>query len=255
MQLALGPRGVSLAGWLALFAAAALAWVLTVQSAMGMPPGPGTMGLGFVGFLLLWTLMMAAMMLPSVAPTVSLYLRSLRGNASGLGLVLRSTGLVVGYLAIWALFGVLAFVAAWAGSMLGAEAPKAAPWVAALLLAAAGIYQLTPLKDRCLRHCRSPLGFLLHFGSYHGRLRDLRAGFYHGAYCVGCCWGLMVVLITVGVMNLPWMVGLAAVIFVEKTWRYGKTFSVAFGIALIAFACFVPWHASLVPGLYTTGNM
>jgi predicted metal-binding membrane protein len=255
VQLALGPRGVTLAGWLALFAAAALAWVLTVQSAMGMPPGPGTMGLGFVGFLLLWMLMMAAMMLPSVAPTVSLYLRSLRGNASGLGLVLRSTGLVVGYLAIWALFGVLAFVAAWAGSMLGAEAPKAAPWVAALLLAAAGIYQLTPLKDRCLRHCRSPLGFLLHFGSYHGRLRDLRAGFYHGAYCVGCCWGLMVVLITVGIMNLPWMVGLAAVIFVEKTWRYGKTFSVAFGIALIAFACFVPWHASLVPGLYTAGNM
>jgi predicted metal-binding membrane protein len=169
--------------------------------------------------------------------------------------VLRSAGFVVGYLAVWALFGVLAFVAAWAGSLVAAEVPNAAPWVAALLLAAAGIYQLTPFKDRCLKHCRSPLGFLLHFGNYRGRLRDLRVGFYHGAYCVGCCWGLMVVLITVGVMNLPWMVGLAAVIFIEKTWRYGKAFSVAFGIALIALACFVPRRASLVPGLYMTGNM
>jgi predicted metal-binding membrane protein len=194
----------------------ALAWVSTLRSAMGMPPSPGTMGRGFVGFLLLWTLMMAAMMLPSVAPTVSLYLRSLRGRTSGLTLVLRSAGLVVGYLAVWSLFGVLAFVAALAGSVLAAEAPNAAPWVAALLLAAAGIYQLTPLKDRCLRHCRSPLGFLLHFGNYRGRLRDLRVGFYHGAYCVACCWGLMVVLITVGVMNLPWMVGLAAVIFIDE---------------------------------------
>jgi len=67
--------------------------------------------------------------------------------------------------------------------------------------------------------------------------------------------GLMVVLITVGVMNLPWMVGLAAVIFIEKIWRYGKAFSIAFGVALIIFACFVPWNPSLIPGLYMTGGM
>jgi predicted metal-binding membrane protein len=252
---ALDHRGVSLIGWLALLAAAAIAWVLTAQYAMGMPPGPGTMGLGFFGFLLLWTLMMAAMMLPSVAPVVSLYQRSVRAQASGWPLVLRSVGLVVGYLVAWALFGVVAyFVALW-GSWLAAQAPHAAPWVGAVLLAAAGIYQLTPLKDRCLRHCHSPLGFLLHFGNYQGPLRDLRVGLYHGAYCVGCSWGLMVVLITVGVMNLPWMVGLATVIFIEKIWRYGKAFSIAFGVALIIFACFVPWNPSLVPGLYMTGGL
>ncbi len=120
-----------------------------------MPPAPGTMGLDFFGFLLLWTLMMAAMMLPSVAPVVSLYQRSVRAQASGWTLVLRSIGLVVGYLVAWALFGVVAyFVALW-GSWLAAQAPHAAPWVGAVLLAAAGIYQLTPLKDRCLKHCRS----------------------------------------------------------------------------------------------------
>jgi predicted metal-binding membrane protein len=255
LQLAFDGRGVSIAGWLVLLAAAALAWLLTVQSAVGMPPGPGTMGPGFLGFLALWTLMMAAMMLPSIAPVVSLYQRSLHARASSWNLVVRSAALVVGYLAAWALFGAVAFVTASAGSQLAAGAPNAAPWVGALLLAAAGIYQLTPLKDRCLGHCRSPLAFLLHFGNYRGRLRDLRVGLYHGAYCVGCCWGLMIVLITVGVMNLPWMVGLAAVIFIEKTWRYGKAFSVAFGIALLAFACFVPWHPSLVPGLYMAGSM
>jgi predicted metal-binding membrane protein len=95
---ALDRRGVSLIGWLALLAAAAIAWVLTAQYAMGMPPAPGTMGLGFFGFLLLWTLMMAAMMLPSAAPVVSLYQRSVRAHASGSTLVLRSVGLVVGYL-------------------------------------------------------------------------------------------------------------------------------------------------------------
>jgi predicted metal-binding membrane protein len=192
---------------------------------------------------------------PSIAPVVSLYQRSLRGRASGWNVVLRSAALVVGYLAAWALVGAVAFVTAWAGSQLAAGAPNAAPWVGALLLAAAGIYQLTPLKDRCLRHSRSPLALLLHFGNYRGHLRDLGVGLYHGAYCVGCCWGLMIVLVTVGVMNLLWMVGLAVVIFIEKTWRYGKAFSVAFGIALLAFACFVPWHPSLFPALYMAGAM
>jgi predicted metal-binding membrane protein len=131
--------------------------------------------------------------------------------------VLRSVSVVVGYLAAWAIFGVVAYFVALGGSWLAAWAPNAGLWLGALLLAAAGIYQLTPLKARCLKHCRSPLGFLLHFGNYQGPLRELRVGLYHGAYCVGCCWGLMVALITVGVMNLPWMVGLAAVIFIEKS--------------------------------------
>jgi predicted metal-binding membrane protein len=255
VSLSLDRESISRASWAALLAAAALAWVLIVNSAERMHSGPGTMGRDLPGFLTLWVLMMAAMMLPSVAPAVSLYLHTLRARSTGRARAIRSAGLVVGYLGAWALFGVVAFVASRGGSWLAAGAPDVAAWVGALLLAAGGGYQLSPLKDRCLKHCRSPLGFLVHFGNYRGRLRDVRVGLYHGGYCVGCCWGLMVVLITVGVMNLAWMVGLAAVVFIEKTWRHGKGFSIGFGIALIAFACFVPWNPSLIPGLYMAAGM
>jgi predicted metal-binding membrane protein len=241
------------ATWIALLTAAALAWVLTVRSASGMAPGPGTMGRDLPGFVALWVLMMAAVMLPSVAPTVGLYLHTVRARSTGRTRAIRSAGLVAGYLLVWAAFGVLAFAAARAGSHLAARAPQTAAWVGAVLLAGAGTYQLTPLKDRCLRHCRSPLGFLVHVGGYRGRFRDLRVGLYHGAYCVGCCWGLMLVLVIVGVMNLAWMAALAAVVFLEKTWRHGKAFSVVVGVALIVFACFVPWNHALIPGLHMTG--
>jgi Predicted metal-binding integral membrane protein (DUF2182)/Protein of unknown function (DUF1326) len=90
-------------------------------------------------------------------------------------------------------------------------------------------------------HCRSPLGFLLHFGNYSGRLRDVRVGAYHGGYCVGCCWSLMLVLVAVGVMNMAWMAGLTAVVFVEKVWRSGKAFGYAVGGALILAGLLLPW--------------
>jgi len=211
------------------------------------------MGRGIAGFVVLWTVMMAAMMLPSVSAVVSLYARSIRTGSTGWTRTARSTGLVAGYLMAWAAFGLIGYVAAWGGGHLAAHASGVAPWVGAAVLAAAGLYQLSPLKDRCLSHCRSPLGFLMHFGGYSGRLRDLRVGVYHGGYCVGCCWGLMVVLVAVGVMNVAWMAGLAAAIFVEKIWRHGKGFRFAVGLGLIAFACFVPAYPGLLPGLYDSG--
>jgi predicted metal-binding membrane protein len=199
--------------------------------------------------------MMAAMMLPAVAPVATIYLRAIATRSSGVTRGLRTGGLVVGYLGMWAATGILAFAAAWGGSRLARQAPGVAPWVAAAVLAAAGLYQLTPFKDRCLRHCRSPLGQLLHVGSYSGRLRDVRAGLYHGGYCLGCCWALMAVLIPVGVMNLAWMVGLSLVVFFEKTWRRGRVLGIAFGLGLLAFACLVPWHPGLVPGLHAGVGM
>lgn len=241
--------------WAALLAGAALAWTVTVRGAMEMGNGPGTMGRGLAGFMLLWIVMMAAMMLPSVAPVGSLYLRSLRSRSTGALRVLRVGSMILGYLGAWTAFGTVAYALAWAGGRLAAEAPSAAPWVGAVALAGAGLYQLTPLKERCLSHCRSPLGFLLHFGGYSGRLRDVRVGLYHGGYCVGCCWALFIVLIAVGVMNLAWMAGLAVVIFLEKTWRFGKALGVAFGIALLVVAFFVPSHPELVPGLHVDGGM
>lgn len=220
-----------------------------------MGNGPGAMGRGLAGFLALWVVMMAAMMLPSVAPLGSLYLRTVRLRSSGPARVVRTGALVAGYLGVWAGFGLAAFAAVSGGGRLAEEAPGVARWVGAALLATAGLYQLTPLKERCLRHCRSPLGFLLHVGNFRGRLRDLRAGLYHGGWCVGCCWGLMLVLVAVGVMNLAWMAGLAAVIFLEKTWRHGKALGLVFGLALVGLAIAALFEPALVPGLHVEEGM
>jgi predicted metal-binding membrane protein len=199
----------------------------------GMGPA---MGVGFGGFLSLWVVMMAAMMVPSVGHVATGYLRAIGIRSRGGVRAIRTTGLVSGYLLAWAAYGVPAFgMASLLGSLEG-RSPYAAAAARAVAFAAAGLYQLTPLKKRCLAHCRSPLGILLHIGGYRGRLRDVRAGLFHGAYCVGCCWALMLVLVAVGAMNLAWMVGLAAVVLIEKTWRHGESFSRAVGVVLLVLA-------------------
>jgi len=111
------------------------------------------------------------------------------------------------------------------------------------------VYQLTRLKASCLSHCRSPIGLLLHVGNYRGRLRDVRAGIFHGGYCLGCCWALFAVLVAVGVMNLAWMAGLAAIVLLEKTWRHGEILRMAVGVALVVYACLIPVFPELAPGL------
>jgi predicted metal-binding membrane protein len=229
---------------------AAGAWVATVVLARGMAGMTGTMGLGPAAFVPVWTLMMAAMMLPSVAPTASLYARTVQSNRAA-----RIAGLVVGYLAVWAAAGVPAFGLAWLAGWLTGQHPGAAHVTAVTAFAAAGIYQLTPLKDRCLAHCRSPLGLLLHYGSYRGRSRDLRVGVHHGGYCLGCCWGLMVILIAVGVMNVAVMVGLAALVLVEKAWRWGPAAGRLAGAAALAIAVAAIWFPWLAPGLHAAPAM
>jgi predicted metal-binding membrane protein len=210
----------------------------------------GTMGLGLAAFVPAWTLMMAAMMLPSVAPTASLYAKTFRDNRAA-----RIAGLVAGYLAVWAAVGVPAYGLAWLAGWLTAKHPSAAHIMAVAVFAACGIYQLSSLKDRCLAHCRSPLGLLLHYGSYRGRSRDLRVGAHHGAYCVGCCWGLMVILIAVGVMNIVAMIGLAALVLVEKVWRGGPAAGRLAGAAVLALAVATIWLPWLAPGLHAAPPM
>jgi predicted metal-binding membrane protein len=215
-----------------------------------MGNGPGTMGMGLAAFMPMWVAMMAAMMLPAIAPLGSMYLRSARTNSRGVTSNLHVVSLTAGYLAVWAAFGVAAFASARVTGHVARHHPRGALYVGAGIFAVAGIYQLSPLKDACLKHCRSPLAFLLHFGNYKGRTRDVRVGITHGTFCLGCCAGLMVILLAVGVMNVAWMVGLAVVIFLEKTWRFGKGFGIAFGIALIVLAVIVPSHPGLIPGLH-----
>lgn len=243
------------AALLALVGCALFAWYFTITGFSGMSAGMAADLIGFSSFLLAWTLMMAAMMLPALAPLTTLYLRSISTVRSPWLRAARTVALVCGYLLTWVGFGVIAYGAAVVAARLAAQAPVTAAWVGAGVVLSAGVYQLTPAKDFCLRHCRSPMAFLLHVSGFKGPLRDLRVGLYHGLYCIGCCWGLMVVLIAVGVMNLPWMVALTVAIFLEKTWRYGRQFSRVIGIALVVFALFVPSHPQLLPGLWMMPSM
>jgi predicted metal-binding membrane protein len=228
---------------------AALAWVVTIRQASGMGIEAGTMGMALPSFLIVWVLMMAAMMFPSVAPVSIRWVRAITRRA-GPGRPLRMGLFVTGYLFAWAAFGLLAFFALAATERVVGGPPGAGRWLGAGVFAFAGLYQLTPLKNACLRHCRSPLMQLLQYSGWKGRARDLKVGLHHGAYCVGCCWGLMVVLLAVGVMNVAAMAGLAAVIFLEKLWRHGKLLSVLVGIVFLATAALVAFHPSLLPALH-----
>jgi predicted metal-binding membrane protein len=194
--------------------------------------------------------MMAAMMFPSIATVAIAVARSIAARSTGL----RRAGLIAtfvsGYLLAWAAYGVLAYAGLTGAGHLVAAEPEKAKWLGVAIFAAAGVYQLTPVKDVCLSHCRSPLAQLLHYGGYSGRLRDLRIGLHHGAYCVGCCWALMLILLAVGVMNIAVMAVIAGVIFVEKLWRFGPRFGRAVGVGFLVIAALIPSHPGLAPALH-----
>ena len=170
-------------------------------------------------FLGIWVVMMAAMMFPSVAPTVALYSTMTKKRSPFAPLVFAS-----GYLLTWAAAGLLAFGVSELGRRLFGDAlawDRAGRWVAGGILVVAAVYELTPLKTVCLRHCRSPLGFLL--GSWRDGLPGaLQMGAKHGAWCVGCCWALMASLFALGVMSIAWMAFVAALIAAEKTLPWGR---------------------------------
>jgi predicted metal-binding membrane protein len=239
--------------WVAVAALAAVAWAVTIMLARSMGNGPGTMGLALPPFLGLWVVMMAAMMLPSVAPVAVLWTRLISGAAAGLGRATRMSLFLSVYLLIWAAVGAAAFAAfAGAGRLLTAS-PVAAKWLGVAIFVAAGIYQFTPWKAWCLRRCRSPIGALMYYLGFRGRSRDLRIGLHHGVTCAGCCWGLMIVLVAVGVMNVAVMGALAVTIFAEKLWRYGKPFAQSVGVVLVAIGVLAIWFPWLLPGLHSSG--
>jgi predicted metal-binding membrane protein len=203
-----------------LLAATIAAWVvviMTSRDSMDMMPSAGA----YIGT---WTVMMAAMMLPSVAPFALLYARG-APNAVAPGF------LAVGYLAVWALVGVPAYLL---DRALGMDHPAAT----AAVLVAAGIYQLTPVKNACLARCRSPLDFIAqHWRPGYGGA--FRLGAEHGAYCLGCCIALMAVLVIAGGMGLVWVAAIALVVAAEKLLPRGQLIARVGGIALIALGIVV----------------
>ncbi|MEU5010926.1 DUF2182 domain-containing protein [Streptomyces sp. NPDC021749] len=232
-----------------LLVAAAAAWVWVVTRWGGMRAMPGTMGLGLPAFLAVWTLMMAAMMLPATGPVAALYARTITVHRAP-----RMVVFTVAYLLVWAAAGLPAYALAVGLGRVASLPAGPGTAAAAAVFAVSGVYQLTPLKDRCLARCRSPLGLMLRYASYPGPSRDLRAGAHHGAFCLGCCWSLMVLLAAFGLMNLWAMVVLAAVITAEKRVPAGRLVARAVGLASLALAVAVIWVPQLAPGLTGAGS-
>ncbi len=246
--------------WLVLGAMAllaALAWGYVLRLDDGRAPDAGAMPMtgsmtmpaamlwsaaDFGFMLVMWAVMMFAMMLPSVTPTVMIFDR-VRRTREAAGRPFAPTGAFVGgYLLAWAGFALLATLAncgLHAGGTMTAMTGRVAPVAGGALLVAAGLYQWTPLKDACLDHCRSPMSFLMH----HWRdatLGAARMGLHHGAYCLGCCWFLMALLFALGVMNLAWVAVLTFVVLAEKMLPGGRWVTRGLGLGLIA------WGAGLI---------
>ena len=235
-----------------LLTGALFAWVVTVERMRGMDAGPGT-DLGGVGwFLGIWVTMMAAMMLPSVAPMVLVFARVSHERArSGSAGFVPSWVYDAGDLVVWTLYGLIAYgvfravVAAGTGYLAWDRSGR---YVAAAALAAAGVYELTPLKDVCLRHCRSPLHFLLR-GWRRGWTGAFTMGAEHGAYCVGCCWGLMLALFALGIMSLFWMAAVAILILAQKAAPHGEQLTRLFAAALVGLGIWIAAAPASVPEL------
>ena len=236
---------------LLLLGAALVTWVVTVDRMRGMDAGPGTDLGGLAWFTGIWVTMMAAMMLPSAAPMVLLFHRvsserARRGQAS-----VSVWVFCLSYLAVWTLYGLLAYglyrlVVHFDFGFLDWD--RGGRYVAGIAIVAAGLYELTPLKSVCLRHCRTPVHFVM--GHWReGRLGALRMGVEHGAYCVGCCWGLMLVLFALGVMSLTWMALVAVLILAQKLLPRGERLTRVFAIGFIAAGIWVAAAPASVPGL------
>ena len=241
--------------WLLIVLIAVPAWVLTIGQARDMGVGPGTMGTALPLFPLLWVTMMAAMMLPSMAPVAVTWVRGIGRRTSGWTRTARTTEFVGGYLVGWTAFGLLAYAALALTGGLVEDHPAAGRWIGAAAFLLAGLYQLGPLKNVCLRHCRDPMGHLVRYAGSRRPARDLRVGLHHGAYCVGCCLGLMVVLVPLSVMNVAAMAGLAVVIFIEKLWSRGPLLARATGIVFVVLAVLALSQDWLLPGLQETMPM
>ena len=234
-----------------LFVLAGFAWWSTAERMRGMDDGPGT-DLGTLGwFVGVWVVMMAAMMFPSVSPTVALYSRMTRSRAPVAPLVFTA-----GYVLAWSAAGLLAYGVSDLGrSLLGPELSwdRAGRWLAGGTLVVAAVYELTPLKDVCLAKCRSPLGFLL--GAWRDGLSGaLQMGVRHGGWCIGCCWALMASLFALGVMSLAWMAFVATLIAAEKTLPWGRAVTYGTAALLLLLGVVLMVAPDAIPGLTVPGD-
>jgi predicted metal-binding membrane protein len=234
----------------ALLLVTTVAWWQTVASPMGADDMAG-MGMtmmptvaGAASYVAAWGVMMTAMMLPSALPIITLYAVTQRGTGGPVARTVRVASFAAVYLGIWALSGLPIYFGSFP---LMAAGPATLAYAAAAVLVVAGLFQLSPLKQVCLRHCRSPIGFVLgHWRA--GWLGALRMGGAHALYCLGCCWALMIVLVVAGAMGLAWVLLIACVVAAEKLLPRGEWIARAAGLALVVLGIVV----AIRPGFATS---
>lgn len=248
----------ALATYGALVSLAAGAWAISDLRMSGMDAGPGS-PLGTFGFFITtWVVMMAAMMFPSVAPMVNMYVNIQRGRRRrGMAAPVGATACFVsGYLIVWSAAGAVAYAGARVVAHLGSSSvswEQGGRWMAGGIVLLAAAYELTPLKQVCLSHCRSPISFIL--GSWRdGHTGALQMGLRHGAWCLGCCWALMAALFALGVMSLAWMSVIGALIAIEKLLPWRRVGVGITTIVLLILAVGVAFVPEDLPGLTAPRN-
>jgi predicted metal-binding membrane protein len=234
----------------ALLVIVVLAWIYllttprTMQmSGMTMPDAPDlVMSMAwstpdFAMMFVMWTVMMAGMMTPSAAPMILIYARVARQPGLQGPAFASSSWFAAGYLLSWTAFSLAATVAQYAldrAALLTLGMYLANTRIAGIVLIAAGVYQWTPLKDSCLKQCRSPLSFIQEHGGFQRTISGaLRLGFRHGLYCIGCCWVLMALLFAGGVMNITWIAAVAVLVLIEKVAPAGRALGRIAGAVLV----------------------
>jgi predicted metal-binding membrane protein len=251
---ALLPLRATVAVTVALVSVSAVASVVAIEQAnamRGMVMGLGQIGyadpgsMGAVGFLAMWTTMMAAMMLPTIVPVVLAHHAAARRRWDN---ALSTPAFVAGYMLVWSAIGIVVWLAYRPFAYWGDEAAQS-QWLAMLagaIFCLAGVYQFTRLKRHCADMCRSPLTFTFAHDSRGGVRHALRAGVVHGAYCLGCCWAAMMVLVAVGLMNLFAMAILFVVFLAEKNWEHGRAVAYGAGVGMMILGIAIPAFPSLL---------
>jgi predicted metal-binding membrane protein len=243
-----------------LLALAAAAWAVLVWhqpgSNMDMTTASVTIGPRVPLFLVIWVIMMVAMMLPTALPMILTFHRVQAANRQPRDAFASTWVFVAAYLVVWAFAGLAAYVgmqAAEAAIVHVALSPAIAAQLGGAIIVVAGIYQLTPLKDVCLSKCREPIDFIV-TSWRNGATSALEMGLLHGAYCLGCCWLLFVILFPLGIMNVGAMAVVTLIIFAEKTLPWPRLASYATAGALVLYGALVITSPQLLPTFQQDGS-
>jgi predicted metal-binding membrane protein len=231
---------------------AALLWQ-SVDADMDMTMASSTMGLRAPLFLAIWVTMMVAMMFPTAAPMILTFHKVQAGKRERGDAFVSTWVFVAAYILVWTLAGVAAYAGALAAETARAAlSSTTAARIGGAVIMLAGIYQLTPLKDLCLSKCRTPITFIM-TSWRDGAVGALRMGLLHGAYCLGCCWLLFVILFPLGIMNIAAMAVITLIIFAEKTLPWGRLAPRATAAALVTYGAVVIAAPQVLPTFQKEG--